>query len=111
MQDLNCIRCLKCTDECPNGAISFNLSRKVGALSADVAARVEQASLKRRKLSGFDVAITVLWIGVIVVMNLAGVKQNAPQELKVLMGPGLLILVYGLIWTVDKTSSRFGDKF
>jgi len=108
VRDLNCIRCLKCTDECPNGAISFNLSRRVGSLSADVAARVEQASLKRRKISGFDVTITVLWIGVIVVMNFAGVRQNAPQEIKVLMGPGLLILVYGLVWTVYKTRSRFG---
>jgi ferredoxin len=108
VRDLNCIRCLKCTDECPNGAISFNLSRRVGSLSADVAARVEQASLKRRKISGFDVAITVLWIGVIVVMNFAGVRQNAPQEIKVLMGSGLLILVYGLVWTVYKTRSRFG---
>ena len=106
VRDLNCIRCLKCTNECPNGAISFNLSRRVGVLSADVVARVKQASLKRRILSGFDVAITVLWVGVIVVMNLAGVRQNAPQEVKVLMGPGLLILAYGLVWTVHKAHTR-----
>lgn len=108
VRDLNCIRCLKCTDECPKGAISLNFGRRVGALSADVAARVKQASLKGRKPSGFDVVITVLWIGVIVVMNLTGVRQNAPQEVKVLMGPGLLILVYALVWTIYKTSSRFG---
>ena len=72
--------------------------------------RVKQTSHKQRNLSGFDVAITVLWIGVIVVVNLAGVRQNAPQELKVLMGPGMLILVYSLVWTFYKASSGFGKK-
>ena len=102
VRDLNCIRCLRCTDECPKDAISFNLSRGKGVLSSDVAARVEPASLKRRKSSVFDLSIAALWIGVIVVMNLVGVRQNAPQELKVLMGPGLLILIYGLVWIVNK---------
>jgi len=55
------------------------------------------ASLNRRKSSGFDVSIAVFWIGFIVVMNLVGVRQNAPQELKVLMGPGLLIIIYSLL--------------
>ena len=108
VRDLNCIRCLKCTDLCPSGAISFNFSRGKGVLSSDVAARVEQVSLKRRKSGGFDVGIVVLWIGVIVVMSLAGVRQNAPPEVKVFMGPGLLILVYGLVWAVDKASNMFG---
>ena len=49
VRDLNCIRCLKCTDECPKGAISFNLSRRVGALSTDGSARVKLASLKRAR--------------------------------------------------------------
>jgi polyferredoxin len=108
VRDLNCIRCLKCTDDCPRGAISFNLNRTIGTLSAEVASRVEQASLKRRKPSGFDVAITALWVGVIVIINLAGVRQNAPQEIKALMGPGLLILVYVVVWTLYRISSRFG---
>ncbi|MFC1803371.1 4Fe-4S binding protein [Thermoproteota archaeon] len=111
VRDFNCIRCLKCTDMCPNGAIGFNLSSGEGALSADIVARVELASLKRRKSSGFDVVIAVMYIGVIVVMNLMGVRQNAPQEVKVLMGPGLLILIYGLVWIVYKASSRFGFGF
>jgi polyferredoxin len=102
VRDLNCIRCLKCTKDCPKGVISFNLNRRVGALSADVATRVEKSSLKRRKPSGFDVAIMVLWIGVIVLMNLTGLRQDAPQEIKVLMGPGLLIIVYVLVQAVYK---------
>jgi ferredoxin len=57
VRSLNCIRCLKCTDECPEGAIAFTLSRKEASLSADAAARAERASLKRRKLSAFDAAL------------------------------------------------------
>jgi polyferredoxin len=97
VRDLNCIRCFKCTDECPHDAISFSLGRGNGVLSSIVADRVEKASLNRRQSSGFDMGITALWIGVIVFMNLVGVRQNAPQELKVLMGPGLLILIYSLL--------------
>jgi polyferredoxin len=100
VRDLNCIRCFKCTDECPQDAISFSLGRGTGVLSSVVADRVEESSRSRRQSSGFDVSIAVLWIGVVVVMNLVGVRQNAPQELKVLMGPGLLILIYSLVWII-----------
>jgi len=30
-----------------------------------------------------------------VTINLVGVNQNAPQEMKVLMTPGLLVVIYG----------------
>jgi polyferredoxin len=102
VRDLNCIRCLECTDTCPQDAISFSLGRGNGVISSFVADRVEKASHKRRKSSGFDISIAVLWISVIVFMNLVGVRQNAPQELKVLMGPGLLVLIYGLVWMINK---------
>jgi len=102
VRSLDCIRCLKCTDACPQEAIAFNLSRKNGALPADVAARVERSALKRRKISAFDVIIVVLWICISVTFNLAGMGQNAPQELKVLMTPGLLVVIYGLVWTAQK---------
>ena len=104
---MNCIRCLKCTDECPTGSISFNLGRGNGVLSSGVTARVEQASLLRRRVSFFDMSIAGLWIGVILVMNLVGVRQNAPQEIKVLMGPVLLILVYGLVKTIYKIRTNY----
>ena len=103
VRDLNCIRCLKCTDECPKGAISFNLGQGKGVLSSDVVTRVEHDFQIRRKSSGFDMLIAGLWISVIIVMNLFGVRQNAPQEIKVLMGPGLLILVYGIVLKLFKT--------
>jgi polyferredoxin len=102
VRDLNCIRCFKCTDMCPQDAISFSLGHGNGVLSSIVEDRVEVASHKRRKSSGFDTSIAVLWIGVIVIMNLVGVRQNAPQELKVIMGPGLLILIYGLVSIISK---------
>jgi polyferredoxin len=108
VRSLNCIRCLKCTDVCPEGAIAFSLSRREASLSADAAARAKRSSLKRRQLSAFDVTIAVLWIGVTVVFALTGVNQNAPQEIKVFMTVGLLLVIYGFVWIVQKTWSKFG---
>jgi len=105
----NCIVCLKCTDVCPTDSIDLSLRRKVAWLSADAAARAERSSLKRRKLSAFDVAIASLWISTSVSINLAGVNQNAPQEMKVLMTPGLLLAFYGLVWLGQKTWSKFAN--
>jgi polyferredoxin len=110
VRSLNCIRCLQCTGECPTGAIAFSLRRRETALSADIAARVERTSFKRRKLSAFDVAIAALWIAVTVTINLAGVRENAPQEIKVFMSVGLLLVVYGLVWIVHTLWSSRGPK-
>jgi polyferredoxin len=110
VRSLNCIRCLKCTEECPPGAIAFSLSRKEASLSTDAAARAERVSLKRRKLSAFDVTIAALWIGVVLSINLAGVRQSTPQEIKVLMTPGLLLIIYGLALIAQKAWSRLGDR-
>jgi len=102
----NCIRCLKCIDECPKGSIGFSLSSKEVSLSVEASTRVEQFSLKRRKISSFDVAIMVLWISVILVLNVAGLSQNSPQEIKVLMTPGLLLVIYGIVWLFRRAWSR-----
>jgi len=106
----NCIRCLKCTDECPQGAIAFTLSRKEVSLSADAAARAEKSSLKRRKLSAFDVAIVVLWVGATLTFTLSGARQDAPQAVKSLMTPGLLVLIYGLVWAAQQAWSKLGKR-
>jgi polyferredoxin len=103
----NCIVCLKCADACPTYSIDLKLHRTASSLSADAAARAERSSLKRRKLSAFDVAIAVLWIGTSVSINLAGINQNAPQEIKVLMTPGLLLAFYGLAWLGQRTWRRY----
>ena len=110
VRSLDCIRWLKCVDECPEGAIAFTLKRSQASLSADAAARAERLSLKRRKLSAFDVVITVLWVGVTLSLAFSGVRQNASQAIKSLMTPGLLVLVYGLVWLGQKAWSRLGRK-
>jgi len=110
VRSLDCIRCLKCTDECPNGAIAFSLSRKEASISADAATRAERSSLKRRKLSTFDVIITVLWVSVTLTLALSGVRQNASQAIKSLMTPGLLVVIYGLVLIGPKAWSRLGKK-
>ena len=108
VRSLSCIRCIECTDACPQGAIAFSLSRKRASLSADAAARAKRASLKRRRLSVFDVSIAMLWIGVTLVINFAGLNQAAPQEIKVFMSPGLLLAIYGLVWMARKALNRVG---
>jgi polyferredoxin len=106
VRSLNCIRCLKCTDECPTGAIAFSLRRQGASLSGDAAARAGRSSLKRRKLSAVDVVIAVLWIGATVALTFTTVRQGAPQEIKALMTPGLLLVIYGLVWLGQKVWSR-----
>jgi len=106
VSSLNCIRCLKCIDVCPNGAIAFSLSHREASLSADAAVRARRSSLKRRQLSAFDVAITVLWVGVTLAVTFTAVRQNAPQEVKAFMSPGLLLAIYGLVWVAQKVWIR-----
>lgn len=110
VSSLNCIRCLKCIDVCPNGAIAFSLSHREASLSADAAARARRSSLKRRQLSAFDVAITVLWVGVTLAVTFIAVRQDAPQEVKAFMSPGLLLAIYGLVWVAQKAWIRLGMR-
>lgn len=105
-----CIRCLKCTDKCPEGAIAFTLSRTPASMSSDAAARAARASLKRRRISAFDMTMAVLWIAVTVVFTLTGATQDAPQEMKVLVPVGMLLVIYGLVSMVRRISSRLGMR-
>jgi uncharacterized membrane protein len=77
------------------------------SLSTDAASRVEKASLKRRRLSAFDIAIAVLWISVTLVFTFTA-RQSAPQEIKVTMAAGLLLVIYGVVWLAQKAWHRFG---
>lgn len=106
----NCIRCLKCTDECPMRAIGFSMrqNRKI-MLSADAAGRAEKASLKRRYPSAFDVTIIVLW-SVVTIFFTFSARTSASQEIKVTMAAGLLLIIYFVVLTVQNIWHRFGRK-
>jgi len=108
VRSLDCIRCLKCTDECPKGAIAFSMRpQRDVALGIDAASRAEKASLKRRRLSAFDAAIAVLWIGLTLLFTFT-MRQSAPQEIKVTMAAGLLLAVYGVVWSAQAAWHRLG---
>jgi polyferredoxin len=105
----DCIRCLKCTDECPASAISFSMQQGNISLSHEATKRAEKSSLKRRQLSAFDIAIAVLWISVTVFFTFTA-RQGVPQEIKVTMAAGLLLVIYGVVWLTQKTWQRFTGK-
>jgi ferredoxin-type protein NapH len=105
----DCIRCLKCIDECPTGAIAFRMQQDRNiSLNTIAADRAEKSSLKRRKLSAFDIAIAVFWISITLFFTFTA-RQGAPQELKVTMAAGLLLVTYGMVWLSQKTWERFAD--
>ena len=104
----DCVRCLKCTDGCPTGAIAFSMKKNGHvSLNTDAISRAEKSSLKRRRLSTLDIAVTVLWIGVTLVFTFTGASRSAPQEIKVLMSVGLLLVIYGIVRLVQKVKQQF----
>jgi len=109
VRNSDCIRCFRCTDQCPKEAIAYGFIRREASLSADATTKAEQASLKWRNRSVFDVAIVAVWSGVTVLLTLAGVSQNAPQEIKVVMAPALLLLIYGFALTVQTARVKSGE--
>lgn len=109
VRNSDCIRCFRCTDQCPKEAIAYGFIHREASLSADATTKAEQASLKWRNRSVFDVAIVAVWSGVTVLLTLAGVSQNAPQEIKVVMAPALLLLIYGFALTVQTARVKSGE--
>lgn len=103
VRSLDCIRCLKCTDQCVKRAIAYGFPDGKVSMSAEAAARADQASLMRRSASALDWAITGLWVGVTVFFASLGFSKNAPQEVKVTMAPGLLLAIFGLVLIAQKT--------
>jgi len=67
-------------------------------MSPEAVVRAERQTAKRRKLSAFDAITVLLWVSVVVVFSLAGLRQNSPQAIKVLMTPGLLLIFSSLVW-------------
>jgi polyferredoxin len=110
VQSSNCIGCLKCTDVCPSDAIALSLRRHHESLSANATILAERSTLKRRKISAFDVTITVIWVGVSLYFFFSGARATAPQEMKVLMSVGLLLIVYGLVWAIWKSWNKLWER-
>jgi polyferredoxin len=96
VRSTNCNVCLKCTDGCPREAIAYTVRCTGISMLPEAATRAKLLTSKRRKLTAFDTIITVLWISVVLGLSLAGLRQNSPQEIKTLMTPGLLLILYGL---------------
>ncbi len=93
----DCIRCLKCTDECPTGAIAFQMLHSGNVrLNADASARAEKVSLERRRLSALDVTISLIWIGITLFFTFTA-RQSASQEIKVTMAAGLLLIIFFIV--------------
>lgn len=110
VRNQDCIRCLKCTDVCPKEAIAFTLRPQPGvSLSVDARQRADRVSLIRRRMSGFDVILVILWTGVSLFFTLSA-RQGAPQEIKVAMAAGLLLIIYLLLRVAQKVFSRFAMK-
>jgi polyferredoxin len=105
-----CIDCLKCIDACPTNAIAFSFRHHNTSLPADAVIRAERSTLKRRKISAFDVAITLIWVGVSLYFFFSGARATSPQEIKVIMSVGLLLIVYGLVWAIWKSWYKLRER-
>lgn len=107
----DCIRCLKCIDGCPTSAIAFRMKKNGHILlNTDAVNRAEKFSLKRMRWSTLDIAVTVLWIGITLVFTFTGTSRGAPQEIKVLMSVGLLLVIYGVVRLAQKAKLRFAKE-
>jgi len=101
-----CTVCFKCTDVCPEKAIAYTFHRPGLTMSPKAAAITSRLSSKRRKLTAFDVSITLLWVSIVLVFSLSGLRQSAPQEIKSIMTPGLLLILYGLALLFRKVINK-----
>ena len=109
VRSTNCVVCFKCIDECSQKATAYTFRRTSVSLSPESVARAERQTSKRRKLSAFDAIITLLWVSVVLTVSVAGLRQNSPQEIKVLVTPGLLLVFYGLALMARKVWGKFGE--
>ena len=101
-----CTVCFHCTDQCPSQAITYTMRRPTVEMSPEAASLTNKLGSKRRKLSMFDISIALLWTIIVLIFSLTGLRQNAPQEIKAIMTPGLLLIIYGLALL----AKRVGEK-
>ena len=91
-----CNVCFKCSDECPQNALVYTLRRPNIHMSPQAVAIAKKLLPERRNSSIFDLSITIFWSSIVLIFFLTGIRQNAPQEIKTIMTPGLLLTIYGL---------------
>jgi polyferredoxin len=110
VRDINCNACLICIDQCPSQSLKFTFKQTESEISTKAKKRINKRSYARRKSSFFDLSITVLWISIVLIFSFTGLRQNAPQEIKTLMTPGLLLVIYGLLVLARQVWVIRGEK-
>jgi polyferredoxin len=105
-----CNVCFKCADICPQDALDFTIRRPNILMSPKAVAIANKLLPDRRKSSAFDLSITILWSSIVLLFFLTGIRQNAPQEIKTIMTPGLLLIIYGLALLVRKVWGNRTEK-
>jgi hypothetical protein len=75
-------------------------------ISEKASERANRRTSKIRKSSIFDMAIIAIWTLITVTFALSGLRQDAPIEMKTLMTAGLLFLVFGLVWSVQRVLTK-----
>lgn len=105
VRSLDCIRCFKCSDACPQDAIVFRMKKTEGSISEKAKARIQNRSQKRRKRSAFDWAIVIIWSTLSITFAYISnylVTSPIPKEVKSVMNAGMLVLVFALVWGIQK---------
>jgi polyferredoxin len=106
----DCIRCLKCADACPARAIAFRMRRPAGvSLSAESAGRLEKVSLRRRSPSALDVSVVAIWTAISLFFTFVA-RQGAPQEIKIAMAAGLLLVIYFAVLSAQNIWGRIRGR-
>jgi polyferredoxin len=110
VRDVNCNVCLICIDQCPSGSLKFTYQQPGIEMSTKVINRINKRSAERRQSSTFDLIITLLWASIVLTFFLTGLRQTAPQAIKVLMTPGLLLIIYGSLILARKYGIKLGEN-
>jgi polyferredoxin len=105
-----CTVCFQCSDECPQNALVYTFNRPKIMMSPQAVSIANRLLPERRKESGFDIAITIAWTSIVLFFFLTGIRQNAPQEIKTIMTPGLLLIIYGLALILRNNWGRIFRK-
>ena len=105
-----CNVCFKCSDDCPQNALAYTIRRPKIRMSPKAVTIANKLLPERRELSAFDLGISILWSSIVLTFFLTGIRQNASQEIKTIMTPGLLLIIYGLALLVKNWRGKIFRK-